>query len=231
MASMRLGGVISFLGAILVLGLTAYYITLPADAAPKIFLGKTFLGLSYLLYFAIAGSIITITGLLMFIKAARSIEAIAEPGVVVRRPAAPARARLTRPREGGEINVEKGGIVEEIEREIEEIVKSGEEVAKEKLEGKEVGEEAVVEAVKVEVITRGTDMVCPSCGAINPLKSEKCLSCKKPLFVIKGEEEVCPVCGAPLRLARKISDELFVCGLCFSELRIPSTLQEKVGLT
>jgi len=234
MVSMLLGCLLSFLGVALVLGSTLYYITLPAGAPVKEFFDTTFLGLPYLLYFAIIGSAITAVGLVVFIKASRSVEAVAQPGIMVRQRATAARIRTVRPRERMRPRIEGGGIVEEIEREIEEIVKSSEEIIEEteaKEEVIEEGEEKPEEAVEVEVVTKGTDMVCPNCGAINPLGSKKCSKCKKPLFKAEKGEPTCPVCGAPLKLAKRISDELFVCGLCFSELKIPSALQEEIGLT
>lgn len=222
---MLLGCVISFLGVALVLGLTIYYITLPVEAPLKEFFNTNFLGISYLLYFAIVGSIITVIGLITFIKAARSVEAMAQPGIITRQPT---RVRAVRPGERMRRNIEGGVLVEEIEREIEEIVKSGEEVVGEEVEEVIEEEEKPKDFVEVEVVTSGTDMVCPSCGALNPLRSMKCSSCKKPLFKVEKEGSNCPVCGAPLKLARKISSELFICGLCFSELKIPSALQEKM---
>ncbi|MCX8186991.1 MAG: zinc ribbon domain-containing protein [Nitrososphaeria archaeon] len=230
MASLLLGCLISFLGVALVLGSTIYYITLPAGVPIKAFFDNTFMGISYLLYLAIIGSAITVIGLITFVRAARSIEAIAEPGIIARQ--STTRGRAMKPRKRMQPPSTGGGIVEEIEREIEEIVKSTEEIVEEKVEEKGAEEEmGPKEAVEVEVVTRGTEMICPSCGTINPLGSKKCSGCKKPLFEAEEDEITCPLCGAPLKLARRISDELFVCGLCFSELKIPLTLQEKIGLT
>ena len=234
MVSMRLGCVVSFLGVALVLGSTLYYITLPAGTPIKEFFDTNFLGLPYLLYFAIIGTAITVAGLVIFIKASRSVEAVAQPGIMVRQRGTGARIRTVRPGGRTRARIEGGSIVEEIEREIEEIVKSSEEImeeteVEEKVEG--VREEEAKPEEVVEVVTRGTDMVCPNCGAINPLKSKKCSKCKKPLFKAEKGEPTCPTCEAPLKLAKRISDELFVCGLCFSELKIPSTLQEEIGLT
>ncbi|RLF99305.1 MAG: hypothetical protein DRN47_03840 [Candidatus Wolframiiraptor sp.] len=235
MVSMRLGCVVSFLGVALVLGSTLYYITLPAGTPIKEFFDTNFLGLPYLLYFAIIGSAITVVGLVIFIKASRSVEAVAQPGrIMARQRGTGARIRTVRPRGRERARIEGGGIVEEIEREIEEIVKSSEEIMEEtgvEEEVEEVREEEVKPEEAVEVVTRGTDMVCPNCGAINPLKSKKCSKCKKPLFKAEKGEPTCPTCGAPLKLAKRISDELFVCGLCFSELKIPTSLQEEIGLT
>ena len=111
------------------------------------------------------------------------------------------------------------------EKEVEKIT-----VSEEKTTEMEEAEELAEEAPAIEVVTKGADMVCPHCGALNQLGSTKCAKCGKALFRRKKDEPTCPVCAAPLRLVKRISDELFVCGLCFSELRIPQEIQESLNL-
>ncbi len=230
MASMRLGCIVSFIGVAIALAPAIYYITLPLGSPARAFFDTTVLGLSYLLYLTILGSAVTAVGLFLFIKAARASEAVISPRTEVRGPVQISRPRTIKSRRSFALKPEESQeeIVREIEREIEAIVSSGEE-AEGETEGTEV-EEEIEEEAGIEVVTRGTDMVCPHCGTVNPLGSTKCSKCKKSLFRIKKGEPACPVCGAPLKLAKKISDELFVCGLCFSELRIPQELQQQLGL-
>jgi len=237
MISMRLGGVISFLGAIVALAPIIYYITLPLDSPTRTFLSTPLLGLiPYIFCFTILGAVITGLGLFFFIKAARAAETPVAPRattrVIMRMPAQvgqtapPSRVvKLAKPKSRDE------EIVREIEREIEAIVKSEETPAEvEEAEEMEEVEELAEEAPAIEVVTKGADMVCPHCGALNQLGSTKCAKCGKALFRRKKDEPTCPVCAAPLRLVKRISDELFVCGLCFSELRIPQEIQESLNL-
>jgi len=231
MASMRVGCLVSFVGVAVALAPALYYLTLPLGSPTRAFFDTKVLGIPYILYLAILGAAITAGGLFLFIKAARSAESAITSRPVVREP-----VHLSRPRPVRRaVTVERRDegqeeIVREIEREIEEIVKSGEEVEEDREPEEAVEEEELEEEAEevIEVVTRGTDMVCPHCGALNPLGSTKCSKCKKPLFKVKKGEPTCPVCGAPLRLAKRITDELFVCGLCFSELRIPQSVQQKI---
>jgi len=233
MASMRLGGVISFLGAITALAPIIYYITLPLDSPTRVLLSTPLLGLiPYIFCFTIAGGAITALGLAIFIKAARTAEMSIAPRaaarIAVRMPeeveAAPPPRAPRRAREGEK----RQNLISEIEQEIEAIVRSKE--APVGVEGVGRPEEKVEEAPGIEVVTTGSDVVCPHCGGLNEIGSTECAKCGNTLFTREGDEPACPVCGAPLRLARSISDELFVCGLCFSELKISRRLQEIVGL-
>ena len=239
MISMRLGGIISFLGAIIALVPIVYYITLPLDSPTRIFLNTPLLGfLPYIFCFTVIGAVITGLGLFFFIKAARAAETPAaprpSPRAIVRMPAqVERRISTTRPARPVKPKGKDEEIVREIEREIEAIVKSEETVAEagEAEEVEEVEEEEVIEeAPGIEIVTKGSDMVCPHCGALNPLGSTKCSKCGKALFRRRKDEITCPVCGAPLRLVKRISDQLFVCGLCFSELKIPQEIQEQLSL-
>ncbi len=219
MVSMRLGAFVSFIGALIALIPAIYFITLPLDSPTREFFTQQMMGLPMILYFTVAGAVVTVLGLLLFIKAARAPPEAVYPGVV-RQPRA---ARIRRPAKS-EVEPRptisgKGEIVAEIEREIEEIVQS-----------EEAPVEEAAEEPLVEVVTSGQDMVCPHCGALNPLKSTKCSKCKKKLYELKEGEPRCPVCEAPLRLSKRIAGDLFTCGLCFSELRIPSEIREEIGL-
>ena len=230
MVSMRVGAIISLLGVAVAFVPSIYYLTLSVGSPMRKFLTQHILALPLILYFTIAGGAITALGLLLFVRAARApIEAQASS--IVRRPyhvpgpappprpAQPARRAARSPRKPRRREARE--IAAEIEREIEEIVQSG------AVEGvEEAGVEELEEEPLIKVVTRGQDMVCPNCGELNKLGSKKCSKCKKPLYELEEGEPTCPVCGAPLRSARKITEDRFVCGLCFSELVIPEELQK-----
>jgi phage FluMu protein Com len=224
MASMRMGVIISVLGALIALIPIMYFITLPLDSPDRRIFTQQIMGLPLMLYFTITGAVVTAVGLLIFMRAARAPPEVAYPSPLPIRSAPRARAGLPTAAPAPQDEV-----VTEIEREIERIVQHEEPEAqptpaleKEAAERKPTAE--------VQVVNRGQDMVCPHCGELNPLKSTRCAKCKKPLYEAEGDEPRCPVCDAPLRLSQKISEDLFTCGLCFSELRIPIELRREVGL-
>jgi len=71
-------------------------------------------------------------------------------------------------------------------------------------------------ALPFKVRTRSDSKVCPSCGASVEIGSPSCPSCgfRFPVDLESG----CPVCGSPLNRLTRISPNLYVCGVCFSEL-------------
>jgi hypothetical protein len=73
--------------------------------------------------------------------------------------------------------------------------------------------------VKVEVVAMGTSIICNRCGKESPLTSSTCTSCgaafQKATYGLR-----CPVCSAPLKIAKRISADRFVCTQCFSDLRV-----------
>jgi len=219
---MLVGAILSFLGVALILGITVYYIMLPFESPIKIFLDTQVMGLSYFLYFVVIGAAISGSGLLLYIRGARTgIVTISSseryrpaPRRALRRPAPPRAAAPTGP-----------SIVEEIEKEIEEIVKS-EEAAPPPAPPKKAEKKPLI-----EVVSRATDMVCPHCGSLNKLGSDKCANCGKSFYKPEDPSRSCPVCGAPLSLSQRISEELFVCGICFSELRVDPSLQKSLKLS
>ena len=231
---MLVGVIISIIGVSIALGVTFYYLSLPLEAPFRKFLDSTLMGMPYLLYFVIVGGILSGVGLLIYVRAVRS-------GVTITRgrrgPMALSRPVTRRPVTGPPTQVQKPtgaatgpDIVEEIEKEIEEIVKSSSEVSE------TVEEKPVAEAVEeerqplVKVISRASDTVCPHCGTLNPIGSKKCSSCGKKFYEPDDPSRSCPVCGAPLKLSKRISEKLFVCGICFSELEIAPELQKSLKL-
>ena len=71
-------------------------------------------------------------------------------------------------------------------------------------------------ALPFRVRTRSDSKVCPSCGASVEIGATSCSSCgfRFPVDLESG----CPVCGSPLNRLTRISPNLYVCGICFSEL-------------
>ncbi len=223
MASMKTGAIISILGALIALIPIIYFITLPLESPTRGILTQQIMGLSLMLYFTIMGAVVTAIGLLIFMRAARAPPEVAYPSTlpirsVPRERAAPPTIASAPPDE----------LVTEIEREIEKIVQLEEPEAEVTPAQERAAEEKPV--IEAQVVNKGQDMVCPHCGELNPLKSTRCVKCKKPLYEAKEGEPRCPVCDAPLRLSQRISEDLFTCGLCFSELRIPIELRREVGL-
>ena len=131
MVSMRLGAIVSFLGAAVALIPAIYFLTLPLNSPMRELFTQPILGIPLILYFTIAGAIVTLLGLLLFIRAARAPPEAAYPSVV-RQPApvrieAPRRPVRSRSRPRPTIPRE-GEIVAEIEREIEEMQKRLDEI-------------------------------------------------------------------------------------------------------
>jgi uncharacterized membrane protein len=71
-------------------------------------------------------------------------------------------------------------------------------------------------ALPFRIRTRSDSKVCPSCGASVEIGAASCPSCgfRFPVDVESG----CPVCRSPLNRLTRISPNLYVCGVCFSEL-------------
>ncbi|MCS7125986.1 MAG: zinc ribbon domain-containing protein [Aigarchaeota archaeon] len=230
---MIIGMTLSLLGVALILGLVVYYVSLPVDNSIRIFLDTAVMGFSYLIYAIIIGAVISGIGLLLYVRAVRTGITITSgsyaypaPTPVIRRPS-PRREpqKLTTERVSGPVELSKESVVEEIEKEIEEIIETGAKPTVEKKVEKPVEKEPTI-----EVVSRASELVCPHCGKLNPVGSNKCEACGKRIFAPDVPSKSCPVCNAPLKLSQQISGDLFVCGICFSELRIPPKLQEVLNL-
>ena len=230
---MLVGAIISIIGVSIALGVTFYYLTLPLEAPFRKFLDSTMIGMPYLVYFVMVGGILSGIGLIIYVRGARS-------GVTIthgrRQPIALSRPVTRRPAAGLSTSAQKPAraaagpdIVEEIEKEIEEIVRSSSEVS-EAVEEMPMAEAVEEERPLVKIVSKANDMVCPHCGSLNPIGSEKCSSCGKKFYKPDDPSRSCPVCGAPLKLSRRISEKLFVCGICFSELEIAPELQKSLKL-
>ncbi len=247
---MILGIALSLAGVAIAIGITFYYISLPVQSSIRLFLDTTEMGIPYLVYFVILGAAISAFGLMIYIKSVRTGITVSAapryqraPSPILRRPQPPRMTRPPTPQPQQSPNTTN--VVEEIEKEIEEIIKSEHPPAQRMMHQETRVAEPKVEQPQpvshpeqaqeeqptlVEIVSKASDMVCPHCGSINPLGSTKCSSCGKPLFEAVEPSKSCPVCGAPLTLAQRISENLFVCGICFSELRIDPRIQKSLKL-
>lgn len=80
----------------------------------------------------------------------------------------------------------------------------------------------------IRVRTAGTTIVCLTCGETLPLGSTSCTKCGAKLEVSSEPEKACPVCGGDLTRVAKLGDNIYICGICFSELEIPPELASKI---
>ncbi len=80
----------------------------------------------------------------------------------------------------------------------------------------------------IRVRTAGTTVVCLMCGETLPLGSTSCTKCGAKLEVSSEPEKACPVCGGDLTRAAKLGDNIYICGICFSELEIPPERASKI---
>ncbi|MDW8084208.1 MAG: hypothetical protein RMI49_03300 [Candidatus Caldarchaeum sp.] len=167
-----------------------------------------------------AGAAITAVGLIVFVKGMRSLSPYSSPITPFRGPS----KRESRP----------SAELEEIEREISSILDekgpameirtvSPMPTRQAAVEQKPVAPKSNPGAKTLIVVTKGIDMVCKSCGAVNPIGSRVCASCGVGLFEPNPKAESCPVCGAPVDESYKIGENI-VCGICFSELKYESAV-------
>lgn len=223
-----IGALLSFLGVALILGIVIYFVLLPLDSPLRVFLNSEFAGLPILIYGVILGGVISGIGLIVYLKSIRAGIVVTSGGYVYQAPPQPVRRSspakgVQKPLAGhaGKTGERGGSVVEEIEKEIEEILEAG---------PKPVVDKPPEPTPTIEVVSRASDIVCPHCGKINPIGLDKCEACGKKIFTTDAPDKSCPVCNAPLKLSQPISGDLFVCGICFSELRIPPKLQEMLNL-
>lgn len=73
--------------------------------------------------------------------------------------------------------------------------------------------------LRIEVMSRSDIMVCSSCGEPSPVGSERCRSCRTA-FKKASSGLRCPVCKAPFSVVKRISSGHYVCGQCFSDLKV-----------
>ncbi|MEM2033342.1 MAG: zinc ribbon domain-containing protein [Candidatus Caldarchaeum sp.] len=216
MVNPRLGIILGAIGVIVVLlPILALFITGGYNSPIQRFYDSSLApGLPMGILVTAAGAAVTAVGLLIFIKGMREGPAYPTAPAPIRRP-------LSRPRH-------ENRELEQIEQEISNLLDN-----QPTMEIRTVQQPppkrapAKQEAVAVQttekkggmvVVTRGVDMVCQSCGAVNPLGSKICASCGAQLFQPDAKATPCPVCGAPLDETYKIGENI-VCKICFSEIK------------
>lgn len=73
--------------------------------------------------------------------------------------------------------------------------------------------------IRLEVLSRGDSQICLKCGSSTSIGMEKCSNCGEP-FRKASAGLRCPVCKAPFSIARAVAKNHYVCGQCFSDLRV-----------
>ncbi|MDW8076950.1 MAG: zinc ribbon domain-containing protein [Nitrososphaerota archaeon] len=116
-------------------------------------------------------------------------------------------------------------VVKSIEKELEEAINKA---SIEQPTSPPTPQQEIPKSTPIKVITTGVDEVCPSCGAINPLGQKTCSECGADIYAEDPSLPSCPVCGAPLKNPQKLTDKMYVCKVCFSELEIPKELSKKL---
>ncbi|MCL7395020.1 MAG: zinc ribbon domain-containing protein [Thaumarchaeota archaeon] len=190
-------------------------------------------GIPLYLVFSFVGVAVTLVGLITFVRAIRhaqepsaprvrtgTMPRIVSPTPTVARPT-PTREAVTRQPPVKRIEE----VVESIEKELEEAINKA---SVEQPTPPPKPQQEVQQKAAIKVITAGTDEVCPSCGAINPLGQKKCTECGADIYVEDPNLPSCPVCDAPLKNPQKLTDKIYVCRVCFSELEIPKELSKKL---
>jgi len=72
---------------------------------------------------------------------------------------------------------------------------------------------------ELKIISASNEEVCPYCGSLNPLKTQKCNVCGKAIYTMSEEKISCPVCGAPLEEIPENGGRI-MCKICFSEIQV-----------
>ncbi len=190
-------------------------------------------GIPLYLLFSFIGVAVTLIGLITFVRTIRHVQEpstprvgtgtmprIVSPTPTAARPT-PVRRPITQQPPAKRIEE----VVESIEKELEEVINKA---SMEQPTPPPKSQQEVPQKVTIKVITAGTDEVCPSCGAINPLGQKKCVECGADIYVEDPNLPSCPVCDAPLKNPQKLTDKIYVCRICFSELEIPKELSKKL---
>jgi rubredoxin len=73
--------------------------------------------------------------------------------------------------------------------------------------------------IRIEIISRSDSMLCSNCGESAPVGTDRCGGCGTP-FKKASSGLRCPVCKAPFSAVKMVARGHYVCGQCFSDLRI-----------
>lgn len=216
MVNPRLGIILGAVGVVVVLlPILVLFITGGYDSPIQRFYDSPLApGLPMGVLVTAAGAAVTAVGLLIFIRGMRAGPTYPAAPPPIRRP-------LSRPRQ-------ENRELEQIEQEISNLLDSQPAMEirtvtqpppkRAPAKQQAVAEQTAEKKGGMVVVTRGVDMVCQSCGAVNPLGSKVCSSCGAQLFQPDPKAQPCPVCGAPLDETYKIGENI-VCKICFSELK------------
>ncbi|GBC71029.1 hypothetical protein HRbin02_00806 [Candidatus Calditenuaceae archaeon HR02] len=80
----------------------------------------------------------------------------------------------------------------------------------------------------IKVKSAGLSLICPKCGFETPLGGSKCRNCGEKFAKSSDPIRACPICGGDLASAQRIGDDIYVCGICFSELEIDQQTARRI---
>jgi predicted RNA-binding Zn-ribbon protein involved in translation (DUF1610 family) len=80
----------------------------------------------------------------------------------------------------------------------------------------------------IKVKSAGLSLICPKCGFETPLGESKCRNCGEKFTQSSDPVRACPICGGDLASARKMGGDVYVCGICFSELEIDEQTARRI---
>jgi ribosomal protein L40E len=170
------------------------------------------------------GAAVSALGVLLFIKGMRSVGAT-PPLTMVSRPSRPLPQQPSQATDDLEIEIERL-IKDELEPRVEVRTPQPRHQSKTGMGSRPPTQQVMEQPQQthravpaVEVVSRGFDMVCKSCGAVNPLEQTTCGECGGRLFEPNPKLPACPVCGAPLEGEHRVGERV-VCTVCFSELKL-----------
>lgn len=217
MANPKIGIVMGFAGVIMVLlPILVLFVTGGYESpVQQIYDTPIAPGLPAGLIITAFGASITAVGLIIYVRGMRNLSPYPSPVTPYR--------KEFRKRANSEV------VLEEIEREISTILDekgptmeirtaSPPKASQARVEQTTVVAKSKTTSKILSVVTRGIDMVCKSCGSVNPLGSKICASCGVELFEPNPKALQCPVCNAPVDDSYRIGENI-VCSVCFSELK------------
>ncbi|MEM3096795.1 MAG: hypothetical protein QW756_02715 [Nitrososphaerota archaeon] len=236
MKKSTVGLTLSIVGvAVILVPVSLFLITGYGSPIQRLLDSQFILGLPLGVVISAGGAATAAVGVVLFIRGMRAIGASPPFGVYNRRAREPFRP--SREQNLNEVEVEIERLINEQVSESEPRVEvrtpqPRQAVIKPPQAGKPM-EEAVAKQIsrprpqpleeartsKVEVISRGLDMVCRACGAVNALGQTICSVCGGRIFEPNPKLLPCPVCSAPLEGEHKVGDRV-ICTVCFSELSV-----------
>lgn len=233
MGSYKASVALCFVGVAVALIPTILYIAYAQELSSLKILEIEFVsGIPIYLLFSFAGIVITLVGLVMLVRSVRHALELTTPRARTRPTPRAVTPTVVRPAQAIGPTTQQPirrveEVVKSIEKELEEVITKT--TAEQHVHPPAPQQEAPPpQKISIKVITAGGDEVCPSCGAINPLGQKVCVECGANIYVEDPSLPACPVCGAPLKDPQKLTDKIYVCRICFSELEIPKDLSKKL---